>query len=330
MSSATEPPAPRRGFDLVAYLKLFRFPLVFTAIADSASGYLFAYAGFTISWTRLACLALTSAGLYFFGMSLNDIADFEKDKTGAPGKVLPSGRISLGAAKIACGGALAASLAGLIFLHEAPLTQRLAVWGAAVFFICAYDLFLKIPPAMGLVRAANLLLGAAATVNAGLLSPEGLKVMGLMAMPEFVYVTALTYVSTLEDGVPQRGKVAVGAGGMVLGAGLACNLFPFFYRTLGPLSTRTFQIDVAPFSWRAALFTGILACWILRRAIGAKDKKGIMLLVRDGVGGIIILNAALLASLQPWYEHNAVNVPFGVAALVIPAIVSVAIFKKLA
>lgn len=330
MSSATEPAAPRRGFDPVAYLKLFRFPLVFTAIADSATGYLLFYAGYTISWTRLAFLALTSAGLYFFGMSLNDIADFEKDKVGAPGKVLPSGRISLGAAKIACGCVLAASLTGLLLLHEAPLIQRLVVWGAAVFFILAYDLFLKIPPAMGLVRAANLLLGVAATMDQSIWRANIIEVMAYMALPEFVYVTALTYVSTLEDGIPHRGKLAFGAGAMVIGAGLACNLIPTAFAIRGIDHPWVIPIEHAPFSWRAALLMGVLALWILRRAFGAKDKKGIMLFVRDGVGGIIVLNAALLASLQPWYERDAVNVPFGVAALLIPAIFSVAIFKKLA
>src|SRR5439155_720032 len=79
--------------DLVAYLKLFRFPLVFTAIADSAAGYL--AASFQLEIGTLTLLAVSSAGLYFFGMALNDIADRERDKQLAPGRVLPSGRLSL-------------------------------------------------------------------------------------------------------------------------------------------------------------------------------------------------------------------------------------------
>jgi hypothetical protein len=55
-----------------------------------------------------------------------------------------------------------------------------------------------------------------------------------------------------------------------------------------------------------------------------------MLLVRDGVGGIIILDAALLASLYPAYDNGPAYLWIAVAALVLPAIVSVALFKKLA
>lgn len=49
-----------------------------------------------------------------------------------------------------------------------------------------------------------------------------------------------------------------------------------------------------------------------------------MLLVRDGVGGIILLDAALLASFDSPIPALCV------AALVIPAAISVAIFKRLA
>jgi len=53
------------------------------------------------------------------------------------------------------------------------------------------------------------------------------------------------------------------------------------------------------------------------------DKKGVMLLVRDGVGGLSLLDAGLLAS----YELIPACL---IAALVLPAVFSVAIFKKLA
>jgi hypothetical protein len=74
----------------------------------------------------------------------------------------------------------------------------------------------------------------------------------------------------------------------------------------------------------ADLLAAVLAGWIVRRARGAGEKKGVMLLVRDGVGGIILLDAALLASFDS-------PVPaLGIAALVVPAVISVALFKRLA
>ena len=75
--------APRKRFDVVAYLKLFRFPLVFTAIADSAAGHVIGRSygrpeqGYTLP--ALGKLALMSAGLYLFGMALNDLADRKKE-----------------------------------------------------------------------------------------------------------------------------------------------------------------------------------------------------------------------------------------------------------
>ena len=72
-------------FDVLAYLRLFRFPLIFTAIADSATGYLL-----RTSWRgdpdplTLLLLAVSSAGLYCFGMAMNDIADRHRDREIAP------------------------------------------------------------------------------------------------------------------------------------------------------------------------------------------------------------------------------------------------------
>ena len=77
-------------------------------------------------------------------------------------------------------------------------------------------------------------------------------------------------------------------------------------------------------NWHGVLFASGLMAWIVRRAWTARDKKGIMLLVRDGVGGIIFLDAAIVASVSGPIPGLCV------AALSLPAILSVAIFKRLA
>lgn len=320
-------PAPGRRVDVVAYLKLFRFPLVFTAIADSATGYLLG--SNRINASEMAGLALASAGLYFFGMSLNDIADLEKDKSGAPGKVLPSGRISPWAAKIACGVSLAVSLGALLMAGGGERGPRLIFWGAAVFFICAYDLFLKIPPAMGLVRASNLLMGLFVSEDLGILRSHLHGVLGAAA-PTFVYITALTYVSTQEDGVPSRWRILTGAGFMVFAAGVAGFVFPLsesliFMNTLNPVEHWAYTAGNMVW-WRPLPFTAPLTCWILYRAWKAVDRKGVMLLVRDGIGGIIFLDAALCCM----FGTSDYAFPWLIASLVLPAIASVAVFKKLA
>jgi 4-hydroxybenzoate polyprenyltransferase len=307
-----------RRFDLVAYLKLFRFPLVFTAIADSAAGYLICTGVREIHAPTMALLAAASAGLYFFGMALNDIADRDRDKQLAPTRVLPSGRLSLKAAVAAAALVLGGSLMAVIAIPGTPIVQRLVVWGAVVVFIAAYNLFLKIPPTMGAVRAFNLLLGVAAARRIGLDIAGQPYQYAIMALPAFVYVTSLTYVSTLEEDGPARLKLRVGTLFMTVGAWLAALAGPAVERFVywGPFVVK--QV------W-SILVVLVLSAWIQHRVRRAVDKRGIMLLVRDGVGGIILLDAALLASFG---SENLAPAVF-IAALVIPAALSVAVFKRL-
>jgi 4-hydroxybenzoate polyprenyltransferase len=308
-----------RRFDLVAYLKLFRFPLVFTAIADSAAGYLIA-APSILQPLTMVLLAVCSTGLYFFGMALNDIADRDRDKDLAPNRMLPSGRLTLKNAKAAAFTMLGLSFAAILLILDAPFLQRVITWALAVFFICAYNLFLKVPVTMGFVRAFNLLLGVAAGRIIGFDIAGQPWQYAMLAFPAFVYVSALTYVSTLEEVGPSRTKLMVGTVLMSVGALLAALTGPlvqiFVYFT--PFAEAAFHSP-----W-AFLFSIVLIGWIVRRAAHAEDKKSVMLLVRDGVAGIIVLDAALLAS----FEDALTGVL--VVSLLGPAALSVAVFKRLA
>jgi 4-hydroxybenzoate polyprenyltransferase len=306
-----------RRFDFFSYLKLFRFPFVFTAIADSATGYLTCTGLDEINGATMALLAASSAGLYFFGMALNDIADRDRDQAIAPTRVLPSGRISLKAAVTAAGVVLCGSLAAILAIPGTPILQRLLTWAAVVFFIVAYNLFLKYPPTMGLVRVFNLLLGVAAARRIGLDIAGQPWQYAIMALPAFVYVTSLTFVSTLEDGGPLRNRLLVGTLLMTVGAWLAAlagpvvNALVFF---------SAFSLNQV---WPVVLAL-VLTAWIQFRKRGALDRKGVMLLVRDGVGGIILLDAALLASFGSAIEA------FFIFNLLIPAALAVAMFKRFA
>ena len=311
---------PRKRFDIVAYLKLFRFPLVFTAIADSAAGYLISGDVNRESIGAMSLLAAASGGLYLFGMALNDIADLNKDKESAPQKVLPSGRVSLGGARIAAGGILALSLGAVLFISRTPLPQRLLVWGLILGAILAYDLhWIKAPPVMGLVRALNFTLGMAVGERIVLSGDEGLNAWkcATASLPLFVYVSALTYVSTLEDVALDRRKVATGAVFMVIGALGATIAIPLVILVL---TRGVFRWNAAP----SLIPAWILVCWIAWRAWKARDRKGIMLMIRDGVAGIILLDASLVLSVEP------IRLGVMVASLLLPALLSLAIFKRLA
>jgi 4-hydroxybenzoate polyprenyltransferase len=313
-----------RRFDLVAYLKLFRFPLVFTAIADGVAGLLLGFY-YRASWTDLGLIAASSAGLYFFGMAQNDIADREKDKGSAPGRVIPSGRLSLRAAGWAAGLSLLGSLSANLAIGWRHLVQRLVLWSLVVVAICAYNLFLKLPPVMGLARAFNVLMGL--SVGVPFLNPAVRTwAIALVGAPAFLYVSCLTYVSTMEDAEIDRTKLAVAVGGMAVGALLAAHLEPLIL-VVDAVSAATggaLAMVQSMAHWRGLLFATPLVGWLAWRAWKTRDKKGVMLLVRDGVAGIILLDAALISSDR--------GTPFGLmlAALLAPAAISVALFKRLA
>lgn len=278
---------------MLAYLKLFRLPFVFTAVADSAAGYLIASKG-APDPRVLGLLALASAGLYAFGMAMNDVADRNRDKTLAPGRPLPSGRISLRGAVTASFLAVAAGGLAVKLLEPKPGPVQ-AMFAAAFVAIMLYDFLLKFPPVMGSIRFFNLLMGVAA---AGVESLTGAWILGV---PALVYGTSLTFVSTLEDGQGKKGLRWLGVAGMSTAA-------------LAP------AVLGRPVALVAAL---PLVAWLLRRARAEPDKRNVMLLVRDGVAGFIVLDATLLASVGRPLEAAAV------AALLLPAFAGVALFRRL-
>jgi len=315
--------------DVVAYLKLFRFPLVFTAIADSAAGYL-CVRGPEIEVWILALLAGASAGLYLFGMGLNDIADIDRDRQLAPTRVLPSGRLSLGMARSAVLTMLSLSFLCVMWLGLTGYgPQILFPWMAAVLCIVAYDLgWVKVPPTMGLVRASNMALGISIATRIRYAETPNQPYMFIpLCLPVLVYVTGLTFVSTLEDRQDNRVRLWTGAGIMVLGAFLAASVgAPRLWPDSNDAFVHaTYGVFKPGLSLGALGFATLLSAWVLRRAIQAKDRKGIMLMVRDGIGGIILLESAVVVS-----STGAFLEGLALALLVIPAAVSVAIFKKLA
>jgi 4-hydroxybenzoate polyprenyltransferase len=323
--------APRKRFDVVAYLKLFRFPLVFTAIADSAAGYLLGAYEDPVQVRTMVLLALASSGLYLFGMAFNDIADFKKDQQLAPNKVLPSGRVSPGGARIAAWTVLMVSLCAILAVREGPTLQRVILWAAILGAILGYDShLLKYPPTMGLVRALNVLLGLGCRqviVLQGAPRVGELKVWecAILILPTLIYVSGLTYVSTLEDVEFSRGTLTVGVGMMSAGALLAVVAFPLLlFMFVSDLTGRVSFPPVGIVRWPESMAPLGLIAWLLSRALRAKDRKGVMLLVRDGVAGIILLDSMILLG------AGLPRQGLWIAALLLPAAAAVAIFKRLA
>jgi 4-hydroxybenzoate polyprenyltransferase len=146
---------------LLPVLQLTRMALVFTAIADSlctlllaarakagSDGHLWDYVGAAqVFWA-----AAVSAGLYGFGMSLNDIIDRRRDASVAATRPLPSGRIGVTTAHVICGGLLLLALAGGTFYslgRGSWMSLTLVIWTAMLVWF--YDLAGKYLVAPGLI-----------------------------------------------------------------------------------------------------------------------------------------------------------------------------------
>ena len=177
----------------------------------------------------------------------------------------------------------------------------------------AYDFLLKLPPVMGLVRGGNFLLGVffvapvAAPFGPTLLLISDYGRMTMLAIVPVLYGTALTFISTLEEGDVRRRVVFVGASFMGVAA----------------LLPGLLHVYVRGAFW-GFLPAGALIAWISFRASRAIDRRGVMLLVRDGVAGFILLDATWLSAAGRLVPAAAIT------ALLIPAALSVAWFKKLA
>lgn len=162
---------------LLPALQLTRMALVFTAISNAQCTLMLAaqnqamrHAAIDGSailpfWNYLdvsivAAIVIVSAGLYGFGMSLNDIIDRRRDRQLAAYRPLPSGRISLAAAYVICillGSA--AVLAGAFYARVAPdggwLSLLVLLWtGLLIVFYDFAGKYLVAPGllALGMIR----------------------------------------------------------------------------------------------------------------------------------------------------------------------------------
>ncbi|MBI2901556.1 MAG: hypothetical protein HYY17_15340 [Planctomycetes bacterium] len=299
---------------MFAYLRLVRFPLIFTAVADSLAGYLIGLRRGTdpVEPRVVALLVVVSATLYAVGMACNDIADRDRDKLLHPARVLPTGAVSLRGAWTCVLALLAVSGGALgtlsILAPRAPEAigiGRVGLWGAMVGMIFLYDFGGKVfalggPILMGLIRACNFLLGL-------VYSPTTLELdqgVALFAAASFVYVMCLALASTLEEGPPRRRLFAIAAAGM-LAAALGAGAIGWFV--------------VWTFFAPAVAVTALLVAWVGFRIVDAARllvRARIMRLVRDGVMAIILLDASVVLWSGRLLEGGIV------AALLVPATVS--------
>jgi hypothetical protein len=181
-------------------LQLTRMALVFTALADSGCELMLrAYAKSQTTgqtfwhefyFSRWGTIGLMSAGLYGFGMSLNDIIDRRRDTQISPHRPIPSGRIGLGAAHIICGLlAIVAISAGAVYMKQADSPLSLLLVLCTMGLIVLYDLAGKYLVAPGLIA-----LGAIRFLHASVAAPN-LPVMWhpLLLLNHVAIVSTIAY-----------------------------------------------------------------------------------------------------------------------------------------
>jgi UbiA prenyltransferase family protein len=121
---------------VLGVLQLTRVGLVFTAVADSFCTLLLNGTGSgAAAMPKYISIAIMSSGLYGFGMSLNDIIDRRRDRQIATHRPLPSGRIGVITAHVACGICLLMALGGCTYYWSIVRD-----WRCLLFILVAHAL----------------------------------------------------------------------------------------------------------------------------------------------------------------------------------------------
>ncbi len=279
------------GARFQALLQLLRLPNVFTAVADVAMGFLVTHGSLQPAG-HFSLLVASSVLLYWAGMVLNDVLDVEQDTRERPHRPIPSGRISLRAARLlgfellicgmACGWA-AAYLAG--DWRPGGVATLLAV------LILLYDLGAKRtlvgPVVMGGCRMFNVLLGmslAAAPHDDSLLGWSSAH--WVIALGIGIYIMGVTLLGRTEARQSRRLQLAMGSLLILAGLGLLAML-PRWAPIIYPRQQWLLL-------W--ALLTAMIG-WRCLRALVDPSPPIVQAAVKHGVLSIIFLDAAVCAGL---------------------------------
>lgn len=216
------------------WLRFFRVPNLPTALGDAAAGSALAFAvlaggGAPSDGVLAAFLAAAAAELllYLFGLADNDIAGAESDARDAPDRPIPSGEISLRAARVARAACLlGAAAVGAAVRLPAPWWSLAG--GLALLIVLYNHLKDRLGRlsyvAMGACRGLALLAGAAAVCPTAGGGPAVWTFALLAALAWTAYIFAVTRLSEDEHqaGSPLPAwRYPLGLAAL-LPAGLAC------------------------------------------------------------------------------------------------------------
>lgn len=300
---------------LKTLLQLGRVPNVFTAVSNVSAGYLLTHEDLA-DWPAVLLLVASSALLYTAGMVLNDVFDVAQDAQQRPQRPIPSGRISLAAARtlgwsLLVGGTLLGCLV-------AGLRQDVAPAGVALLLavlIVAYDGPLKstslAPVAMGLCRSLNVLLGMSLG-TIGLLQWHPMHCA--IAAGVGVYVVGLTWFARTEA-EDESGRLGLIGGMVVMLLGIA--LLGYAPRLADVrLPDYAAPLDQIVTGWLWPAMWVLFGFFTIRRtlpAIVSTTPTLVQFAVKQSIFALVIFDAAIVTSV-----HGPM--PFGIAivALLFP------------
>ena len=253
---------------LLTLLQLTRMALVFTAVSNGLAALALRdelAQGFEATRRDALATVAVAAGLYGFGMALNDVIDRRRDRQIAAGRPIPSGRIGVAWAVVVAAALLGVAVAGGWHFHErgpgGPAgTASLLLVLVTAGLIALYDAAGKY-----LVWVGLLLLGLVRFFHATVAAPElPLAWHPLFLLNHVVLVSAVAYRWEAKRPPLTRGDVTRVAGGLVaVDVGLVGALF------LRRGSDFAGSLAVTPallLPAAAAVGFAALATWIKRRA----------------------------------------------------------------
>ena len=308
---------------LLAYLRLFRLPNVFTAMADVTMGFLFV-GGSVDLLIPFVCLVAASSLLYVSGMVLNDVYDIEVDARERPFRPLPSGQISLGWAtwlgyEMLLVGVALAWVAGYIYPDQVAINWRSGVVALILAIsIVLYDAVLKktvvAPVVMGGCRFFNVLLGmsiASGNVDAEIWRLAFDSSELIVAAGIGVYIIGVTWFARNETRENSGGQLLIGVGMMAAGLVLLAS-YPHFGDGANRLQ---FKMDLL---WPMLII--LIGFTIIRRCLTAAlnpQPQRIQAAIKQCILSLIMLDASVCLSVRPNEPHWAI----GVVALLIPTLI---------
>jgi 4-hydroxybenzoate polyprenyltransferase len=204
-------PAVRR---IAAILRFIRFPLVWTAMADSLAAAAVALSTMPVahrpSLWQLAPLLLVSPGMYLFGMGINDLLDVREDRHAGRDRPLVRGELSAAMATGVVVFLLGVVMIGAAYVNLAGLKMiALTLACITVYNMAAKRWLITSAVVMSGCRVGNILVGWGVVTGSWRfdLSPGAPYAWGLV-----VSVAVLTAAASVVSGLEKRFSLRTVAG----------------------------------------------------------------------------------------------------------------------